>query len=122
MVHGPAKAAAVESAAGALFGRGELADLDLHTLTSALAELPVAEVSAGPLPGVVELLIATGLEKSGNSARRTIAEGGAYLNNVKITDEAAAPGPEDLLHGEWLLLRRGKRNLAGVRVRGGARR
>jgi len=118
LVHGAEQAAAVEAAAGALFGRGELIDLDAATLAAAVGELPVAEVPAGALPSVVELMVATGLEKSGNSARRTIAEGGAYLNNVKITDEAATPQAGDLLHGEWLLLRRGKRNLAAVRVTG----
>jgi tyrosyl-tRNA synthetase len=116
LVHGEKAARAAEAAGHALFGRGELADLDAGTLAAALRELPGASVSA--LPSVVELLVATGLEKSGNSARRTIADGGVYLNNVKITDETAAPGPGDLLHGEWLVLRRGKRNLAAVRVTG----
>jgi tyrosyl-tRNA synthetase len=67
------------------------------------------------LPSVVELLVATGLEKSGNSARRTIAEGGAYLNNERVTDPELVPGAEELLDG-WAVLRRGKRNLAGVRI------
>ncbi|MGQ0464664.1 MAG: tyrosine--tRNA ligase [Sporichthyaceae bacterium] len=117
LVHGEQAAAGAEAAGHALFGRGEISDLDAATLASALGELPTAEVSA-PLPSFVELLIATGLEKSGNSARRTIGEGGAYLNNVKVEDEAAVPSDGDLLHGEWLLLRRGKRNLAAVRVVG----
>jgi tyrosyl-tRNA synthetase len=116
LVHGEKAAAAAEAAGHALFGRGELADLDAGTLAAALGELPGATVPT--LAGVVELLVATGLEKSGNSARRTIAEGGAYLNNVKITDEAATPQATDLLHGEWLVLRRGKRSLAAVRVTG----
>jgi tyrosyl-tRNA synthetase len=116
LVHGEKAATAAEAAGHALFGRGELADLDAGTLGAALGELPGATVST--LPGVVELLVATGLEKSGNSARRTITEGGAYLNNVKITDEAATPQVTDLLHGEWLVLRRGKRSLAAVRVTG----
>jgi tyrosyl-tRNA synthetase len=116
LVHGDKAAAGAEAAGHALFGRGELTDLDADTLAAALGELPGATVAA--LPSVVELLVATGLEKSGNSARRTIAEGGAYLNNVKITDEAATPQVGDLLHGQWLVLRRGKRNLAAVRVTG----
>jgi tyrosyl-tRNA synthetase len=115
LVHGADQTAAVEAASSALFGRGELAELDAATLAAALGELPQATVSA-PLPSVAELLVATGLEKSNNSARRTIGEGGAYVNNVKITEEAAAPTERDLLHGEWLVLRRGKRNLAAVRV------
>jgi tyrosyl-tRNA synthetase len=116
LVHGEKAAAGAEAAGHALFGRGELGDLDAATLAAALGELPGTTVAT--LPSVVELLVATGLEKSGNSARRTISEGGAYVNNVKIGDEAATPGPGDLLHGEWLVLRRGKRNLAAVRVTG----
>jgi tyrosyl-tRNA synthetase len=116
LVHGADAAAAAEAAGHALFGRAELVDLDARTLAAALSELPNTTVEK--LPSVVELLVATGLEKSGNSARRTIAEGGAYLNNVKVTDEAASPQTEDLLHGEWLVLRRGRRNLAAVRVTG----
>ncbi len=115
LVHGAEATAAAEAAGAALFGRGEITELDAGTLAAALAELPTAEVNA-PLPSVVDLLIATGLEKSGNSARRTIGEGGAYVNNVKVLDEAAVIADGDVLHGEWILLRRGKRNLAAVRV------
>ncbi|GAA0626516.1 tyrosine--tRNA ligase [Sporichthya brevicatena] len=117
LVHGAEQTAAIQNASSALFGRGELRDLDAPTLAAALGELPSTTVS-GPLPSVAELLVATGLEKSNNSARRTIGEGGAYVNNVKVTEEAASPAPSDLLHGEWLVLRRGKRNLAAVRVVG----
>ncbi|HEX3610725.1 MAG TPA: tyrosine--tRNA ligase [Sporichthyaceae bacterium] len=118
LVHGTEAAAAVEAAGAALFGRGELSELDAATTAAAFAELPGTTVR-GALPTVVELLVAAGLEKSGNSARRTIGEGGAYVNNVKVTDEAAVPGAGDLLHGRWLLLRRGKRSLAAVRVEAG---
>jgi tyrosyl-tRNA synthetase len=118
LVHGAEQTAAVEAAAGALFGRGELASLDAETLAAALREVPVAAVE-GPMPSVVDLLVETGLAKSRGEARRAIEQGGAYLNNAKVTDEATVPGPGDLLHGEWLVLRRGKRNAAGVRVLGG---
>jgi tyrosyl-tRNA synthetase len=118
LVHGTEAAAAVEAAGAALFGRGELSELDAATTAAAFAELPGTTVR-GALPTVVELLVAAGLEKSGNSARRTIGEGGAYVNNVKVTDEAAVPGAGDLLHGRWLLLRRGKRSLAAVQVESG---
>jgi tyrosyl-tRNA synthetase len=118
LVHGGAHTAAVEAAAAALFGGGDLRDLDAATLAAALGELPGTTVHA-PVPSVVELLVGAGLEKSGNAARRTIAEGGAYLNNQKITDGAAVPAGDDLLHGRWLVLRRGKRNLAAVEVHAG---
>ncbi|HEX3827570.1 MAG TPA: tyrosine--tRNA ligase [Sporichthyaceae bacterium] len=115
LVHGVQATAAVEAAGAALFGRGELTGLDPATMAAAFAELPGTTVD-GSLPSVADLLVASGLERSGNSARRTITEGGAYLNNVKVTDEAAVPSAGDLLHGKWLLLRRGKRSLAKVQV------
>jgi len=115
LVHGPAEGAAVVAASRALFGDGELAALDENTLQAAFAELTVATVRE-PLPPVVELLTATGLAPSRSAARRTVAEGGAYLNNVRLTDADQPPAPEDLLPGRLLLLRRGRRSLAGVRV------
>jgi len=113
LVHGADAAAQAASASSALFGRGELSELDEETLTAALAELPHAEVR-GPLPTLAELLVATGLAASRSAARRTVADGGAYLNNRRATDAEEVPGEGDLLFGRWLVLRRGKRNLAAV--------
>jgi tyrosyl-tRNA synthetase len=87
--------------------------VDAATLEAAFAELPRATLT-GELPPVLDLLIETGLASSRGDARRTISEGGAYLNNRRVTDVAAAPAAGDLLHGRWLLLRRGKRNQAVV--------
>ncbi len=118
LVHGPTECAAVVAASRALFGQGDLAELDERTLAAALAELPQSVLSADePLPPVVDLLAATGLVASRSAARRTVAEGGAYVNNVRITDPAVVPSTTDLMHGRWLVLRRGKRNLAAVTVR-----
>jgi tyrosyl-tRNA synthetase len=121
LVHGAAERDAVVSASQALFGRGELRDLDGRTLAASLAELPLAEVTlgAGDLPLVVGLFAATGLSPSNSAARRAVAEGGAYLNNVRVESDDATLGPDDLLAGEWAVLRRGKRSLAAVRVRQG---
>jgi tyrosyl-tRNA synthetase len=116
LVHGAAQTEAVESASRALFGRGEIADLDPPTLEAALAEVSVAEVAA-PVPSVVDLLVATGLAPSRGAARRIVDEGGAYVNNAKISEPEHVPAATDLLHGEWLVVRRGKRNIAGVRVK-----
>jgi tyrosyl-tRNA synthetase len=113
LVHGAEETAKVMAASRALFGQGELGELDERTLESALASVPSAAVS-GPLPPLVDLLAETGLVASKSEARRTIAQGGAYLNNAKVTDEAAVPDPADLLHGRFLVLRRGKRNVGGV--------
>ena len=68
------------------------------------------------MPGIVDLLVTAGLAKSKGEARRTVAEGGAYLNNVRIDDPELVPAEGDLLGGEWLVLRRGKKNFAGVRI------
>lgn len=116
LVHGPEATKAVELAAQALFGRAELTELDENTLASAVSETEVADVNAGEADNAVDLLVASGLAKSKGEARRTIKEGGAYANNERITDEAWVPADSDLLHGKWLVLRRGKKNFAGVRV------
>ncbi len=114
LVHGAAATDAVEDASRALFGRGELARLDESTLTAALRETPVAELKSGTPDGIVDLLVASGLSSSRGAARRTIAEGGVSVNNTKVDNEEWAPQPTDSLHGRWLVLRRGKRNVAGV--------
>jgi len=113
LVHGPEAAKQAASASEALFGRGDLQDLDAETLASALGELPHAEVN-GPMPAIVDLLVAVGLAESRTAARRTVGDGGAYLNNVRVADPEMLPGDGDLLHGRWLVLRRGKRSLAAV--------
>lgn len=114
LVHGAEQYQRAVDASKALFGQGDLADLEAPTLAAALAEVPKAEVSE--LQTVVDLLVAVGLSPSRSAARRTIKEGGAYLNNVKVTDEEAVPTEADLLHGRWLVLRRGKRNLAAAEL------
>jgi tyrosyl-tRNA synthetase len=114
LVHGQAATESVEHASGALFGRGELDRLDEATLAAALRETSVAELAPGGPDGIVDLLVATGLSASKGEARRTIAEGGVSVNNVRVDSEAWAPSPSDFLHGRWLVVRRGKRNIAGV--------
>jgi tyrosyl-tRNA synthetase len=120
LVHGADELARVEAASQALFGQGDLRALDQSTLASALAEVPSvtlepADVQAG-LPPVADLMAAAGIVGSKSAARRAIAEGGAYLNNEKVTSPDAIPAPGDLLHDRFLVLRRGKRTVGGVRV------
>jgi tyrosyl-tRNA synthetase len=117
LVHGGEETAKVIAASQALFGRGELGELDPAVLSAALSEASYVEVAA-PLPSVIDLLVRTGLSASRSAARRTVDEGGAYLNNVRVSDGESVPTPADLLPGGWLVLRRGKRQLAGVRVDG----
>jgi tyrosyl-tRNA synthetase len=114
LVHGEAATAGVEHASRALFGRGELSQLDEPTLASALREASVAELKPGGPDTITDLLVASGLSASKGAARRTIGEGGAYVNNVRIDSEEWTPQAADFLHGRWLVLRRGKRNIAGV--------
>ncbi|MDM7990284.1 tyrosine--tRNA ligase [Arthrobacter sp. zg-Y877] len=115
LIHGTEATDKAIAASAALFGQGEVRDLDEGTLKAATAELPAVTVSRESL-GIIDLLVASGLSGSKSEARRTVADGGAYVNNVKVTDADAVLGGEDLLHGKYLLLRRGKRNLATVEV------
>ena len=119
LVHGEDEAQRAVAASEALFGAGDLAALDERTLAASLAELPRAEVGGTP-PEMLDLLVETGLARSRSDARRTIAEGGAYLNNARVGDPAHRPAPADFLHGRWLVLRRGKRQLAVVERRQGS--
>jgi tyrosyl-tRNA synthetase len=117
LVHGAETAQRVEAASRALFGRpdgSELAGLDAATLRDAIAELPQAAGKVGDR--VADLLAATGLVDSRNAARRTIGEGGAYLNNAKVTDPEAVLTEADVLPGGVALLRRGRRSLAAITV------
>ena len=116
LVHGRAECERVIAASAALFGRAELADLDEATLASALAETGVVRIASDPLPTVVDLLLATGLVDSKSAARRAVVEGGVYLNNRKLTDPDGSVDQADLLHGRWLVVRRGKRSVMGARV------
>ncbi|APT92581.1 tyrosyl-tRNA synthetase [Corynebacterium phocae] len=116
LVHGPEATKAVELAAQALFGRAELTDLDEKTLAGALSETEVAEIAAGEPRTAIDLFVAAGLADSRGAARRTIKEGGAYVNNQRVESEDWEPTESDLLHGSWLVLRRGKKNFAGARL------
>ena len=115
LVHGVDATEKVIAASAALFGNGDLTVLDEATLKAATSELPSASVDAGAL-GIVELLVASGLSESKSAARRTVGEGGAYVNNAKVSDPETVIAPAQLLHGRYLLLRRGKKNLATVEV------
>jgi tyrosyl-tRNA synthetase len=117
LVHSEETTQRVEAAARALFGQGELSELDEATLASALAELPRTTVSSSEeIPTWVDLLAATGVVDSKSAARRIVKEGGAYLNNVKISGEDFRPSKSDFLCGKYAVLRKGKRDLAAVEL------
>jgi tyrosyl-tRNA synthetase len=145
LVHGAEEAEKAIAASRALFGRGDLATLDEETFAAAVAEIPhltvrliqaepgelipvrsaafdqrnelvVSVAAEGGLPSVADLMAAVAMVPSKSAARRAIAGGGAYLNNRRVPSPDERPGPGDLLHGRYLVLRRGKREVAGVRV------
>ena len=117
MIHGATECENVEAASKALFGQGELKDLDAKTLSAALSQLPSTQIKKGEtFPTWVDLLAATGVVDSKSAARRIVKESGAYLNNVKVSGEDFAPNESDLIHGKFLVLRKGKRDLASVEV------
>ncbi|TDE59229.1 tyrosine--tRNA ligase [Nonomuraea mesophila] len=115
LLHGRRELDAVVAASKALFGQGTLEELPAATLGAALAEVPKAKVDSLGTP-FVDLLSDSGLVESKSAARRAVKEGGAYLNNVKITDESYVPTSDDLLAGRYLVLRRGKKSIGGVEV------
>jgi tyrosyl-tRNA synthetase len=120
LVHGAAELARVQAASEALFGQGDLRALDTATLSAAAAEVPSAEVdraAVGGLPPVADLMAACGIVETKSAARRAITEGGAYLNNDRVTDVDAVPAGTDLLQGQYLVLRRGRRTVGVVRIR-----
>ena len=119
LIHGAVMAKKVEEAAKALFGQGEISDLDLTTLDAALGQLPKTTIKSGDaFPSWIELLVATGVVDSKSAARRIVKEGGAYLNNKRVESEDFTPSKSDLLQGKYLLLRKGKRDLAAVEIVG----
>jgi tyrosyl-tRNA synthetase len=124
LVHGADETAKAVAASRALFGQGDLAELDEATLAAAVAEIPLHRVSAqdamawnvGEGPTVADLMADAGIVPSKSEARRVIAAGGAYLNNRKVTQPDERPARGELLSGHYLVLRRGKRTVGGVCV------
>jgi len=117
LVHGADATRAAIAASAALFGGGSLHGIDPATLEAAFADLPRATLaSRNGLPPVLDLFVESGLSESRGAARRVLSDGGGYVNNVRVADPAAVPDRSELLAGRWLLLRRGKRNLAVAEV------
>ncbi|MEV6520224.1 tyrosine--tRNA ligase [Micromonospora chalcea] len=116
LVHGEREMAQAVAASQALFGRGSLDELAPETLRAALTEAGLVHLDE--LPDVAGLLKESGLVPSMKEARRVIAEGGAYVNNTRVSEVDVTVSEADLLHGRYLVLRRGKRSFAGVELRG----
>ena len=116
LVHGAAEVEAAELASGALFGRGDLADLPETTLAAALREAGAVDLAKADHPTLTDALVATQLVDSRSAARRAVADGGAYLNNERVDDPDLDLAGADLLHGSWAVLRRGKRSVSGAHL------
>jgi len=117
LVHGERETEQAKAAAAALFGGGDFSVLAPATLAAALREAGTVTVNRTDGLSVVALLVSAGLATSNGDARRTITEGGAYVNNVRVEDPDAVVAEGDLIGGTWLVLRRGKKRFAGVEVR-----
>ena len=115
LVHGEDATNKVIAASAAVFGNGELGEIDLSTLQAVIAELPIVQVAAGDL-GILNVLHASGLSESLSAARRTVGEGGAYVNNEKVEGIDSELSEADFLHGRYAIVRRGKKNMAVVEL------
>ncbi len=113
-VHGDRGAEQAELAGRALFGRAEISDLDEDTVAAVMRTAPHGAWTAEQEPTIVDLLVTASVCKSRSEARRAVAEGGAYLNNERITDGEELIGRDRLIHGRWWLVRRGKRTFGAV--------
>ena len=117
LVHSPAERRAATDAAAALFGRSELAGLSAETLGAVCGELGAVRLPGGAdLPSVIDVLTAAGVVPTRSAARRAIEEGGAYVNNEKISDVDAALTDADLLGGRYVIVRRGKKTVGAVQI------
>ncbi|MBZ5736521.1 tyrosine--tRNA ligase [Nocardioides sp. TRM66260-LWL] len=115
LVHGAEETRRIQEASAALFGTGDMTTLSPATLGAALREAGTVDLPAGETPTVTDLLVLAGLAKGRGEARRTVAEGGAYLNNERVDDPDTVPGEAAFIGGEWLVLRKGKKTFRGVR-------
>jgi tyrosyl-tRNA synthetase len=116
LVHGASEVEAAVLASSALFGRGDLATLPEQALAAALLEAGATDLAVSTRPTIVDALEAAGLVKSRSEARRAVSEGGAYVNNERVDDPDLVLGEAHALHGSWVVLRRGKRAVSGVRL------
>lgn len=113
LVHGAKEAEQAVAASQALFGRGDLTELTESTVEAALGEAGLTDVEDSGA-SIAALLQRSGLVSSLSEARRTVKEGGAYLNNVRVTDADASIPADGWLHGRFAVLRRGRKTFAGL--------
>ena len=119
LVHSKEQCDQVILASQALFGQGELKNIDKNILVAALSEAGLTKIKlTTEMPNILDILQQTNLCESKSAAKRTVEEGGAYINNVRISDLNWTPTKTDLIHGSLLVVRRGKKVMAGVEIGG----
>ncbi len=116
LVHSVADRKAAVSAAAALFGQGDLGSLPADVLRAAAREVGVATIPSLNGLTIPQALHSAGVVPSLSAGRRAVAEGGAYLNNVRVSDPGYELGAGDLLAGDHVVLRRGKRTVGILRI------
>lgn len=117
LVHSRAERESATTAAAAIFGRGELQELDSGTLAAVCKELGGVQWTSGAqLPSVVEVMTAAGVVPSKSAARRAVDEGGAYVNNVRVTDPDQQLAQSDLLAGKFVIVRRGRKTVGALEI------
>lgn len=119
LVHGVTEKDRAEAATQALFG-GELKDLDERTLLEVFEEAPAHELARSWFiegRSLVDALVEAKVEASKSAARQSLQGGGIYLNNERISDPKACLTTSQLMHGQYLVVRRGKKNYYLIRTR-----
>jgi tyrosyl-tRNA synthetase len=120
MVHGETALARAEQASQALFG-GEISGLSAAEISEIFSDVPSFEMSKNELEGnisLVDLLANSGVVKSKGEARRSLQEGGIYINNHRANDVNQTISTADILEGQFIILRKGKKNYTLIKVLG----
>ena len=111
LIHGKEEMLGAVAASKALFGEGEITAINEATFESLIATTPYVELSSSePIPQLVDILVMAGLYPSKGQARKDITGGGIYFNNRRITEQDFTPTKDDLIHGRFFVLRKGKKN------------
>lgn len=116
IVHGQEELDKVMDATKALFGKGDIKSADVSTMRQAMESAPSASYSKDGLPDLSQILLDLGLVKSKGQAKKDIKAGGLYVNNERVSDADYQLGSQDMLGGEIIILRKGKKNYGLVTI------
>jgi len=116
-VHGKDVLSGVQAASAILFGE-EQAEVHPQVFDILATEIPTVPVDSGSVDTLVDLVVRAGLAKSKGEARRSIEQGGIYVNQQRVDDVARTIAAHDWIGGRNLLLRKGKKEYALLRRAG----